>query len=244
MAADTPVLENTTTVRRRDYGYTVPTHRDFVAEEDLHNARIKDTYARLINPDNRIEDVFGTARAAAPVQESAPVQATAPVAEVAPSVRAAAPQIYRVENARADSVLFRADSTINRVAEEAYAPATIEAPVAQIESEEEDEDLRPTPTTIQYQTIGEKSEQVAVRSIAGKRQHVIGKKEKIIIAVAIAIVVALIALVIVNSTIIANLNEDIADVQAQMTTVRGALAGVNATIEEVVPESIRNLIIK
>lgn len=241
MAADTPVMENTTTERRRDYGYSVPVHRDFLAEEDVHNARIRDTYARLINPDNRIEDVFDT-RSETCVRESASVQ-VAPVAEFVPNVSAAATQVYRVKNARADSMLFRADSPINRVAEEACVPANVSA-VAQTESEDDDEDLRPTPTTIQYQTIGEKSAQESFGAIAGKKQRVIGRKEKIIIAVAIAVVVALIALVIVNSTIIANLDENIADVQARMTTVRGALAGVNASIEEVVPESIRDLIIK
>ena len=70
MAVDTPVLERPTT-NERLRECAVPSRIDFMAEEG-HNARIRDTYKRLINPDNKIEDVFGRVQAEEPVavQES------------------------------------------------------------------------------------------------------------------------------------------------------------------------------
>lgn len=213
MAVDTPVLERNTSVKNSE-SFAVPTRRDYMAEDE-HNARIRDTYARLINPNNRIEDVFVANRA--PERDET-------VAE--PVVQ----RPYLVENARADAAIFRADSAINSKSFE---------DVSEVESnqivdyEEEDEDLRPTPTTIQYQTIGKKA-QAVVSSTTDKRLFSLGKKEKIILAVVVAVIVALIALVIVNSAVISRLNADIAAVQNSITTVRGALAGVNSTMEEII----------
>lgn len=211
MAVDTPVLERSTNVKNSER-YAVPTRMDYMAEDE-HNARIRDTYARLINPNNKIEDVFAANKAAE--REIAPAE---PVVQ----------RPYLVENARADAAIFRADSAINS--------KTVED-VAEVEQvvdyEEEDEDLRPTPTTIQYQTIGKKA-QTAVASTTDKRLFSLGKKEKIIIAVFLAVVVALVTLVIVNSAVISRLNADIAAVQNSITTVRGALAGVNAEMKEII----------
>ena len=55
MAVDTPVLERITSDEAKKC--SVPSRMDIMAEEE-HNARIRDTYARLINPENKIEDVF------------------------------------------------------------------------------------------------------------------------------------------------------------------------------------------
>lgn len=211
MAVDTPVLESITDERVREY--TLPSRMEVMAEEE-HNARIKDTYQRLINPENKIEDVFGKKEE-----------------------KAAAPAVakpYLVENARANADIFRADSAINAVSTEILGEHTEEVAVAP--EEYEDEDLRPTSTTIQFQTIGKVNTQK--ESVAVKKNFVFGKKEKIIVAVFVAVVVALLAIVIVNSTIISNLNADIAHVQEGITTVRGAIAGVNSTVEEIIYSSI------
>ena len=213
MAVDSPVLERIAG-ERKERQYAVPTRLDFMAEEE-HNARIRDTYARLINPENKIEDVFSRA------QQEEKAEVEQPVVHEAP----AAFRPYVVENARADAAIFRADSAINRrvATVEAVAPA-----------EEESEDLRPTPTTIQYQTIGKQGEQSAATATPQKRADVFGKREKIIVAIFVAVMVALVTLVIVNSAIISNLNADIAKVQDSITTVRGAIAGVNSTVEEII----------
>lgn len=218
MAVDTPVLERPTT-NERLRECAVPSRIDFMAEEE-HNARIRDTYKRLINPDNKIEDVFGR------------VQAEEPVA-VQESVAPARP--YYVENARADAAIFRADSAVNARREEAVAAQPDVAAFAP--AEEENEDSLPTPTTIQYQTLG-RAEEKKVSETTDKRTHLFGKREKIIVAVFVAVVVALLTLVIVNSAVIANLNADITHVQDSITTVRGALAGVNSSVEEIIHNSI------
>ena len=218
MAVDTPVLERPTT-NERIRECAVPSRIHLMAEEE-HNARIRDTYKRLINPDNKIEDVFGR------------VQAEEPVA-VQESVAPARP--YYVENARADAAIFRADSAVNARREEAVAAQPEVAAFAP--TEEENEDSLPTPTTIQYQTLG-RAEEKKVSETTDKRTHLFGKREKIIVAVFVAVVVALLTLVIVNSAVIANLNADITHVQDSITTVRGALAGVNSSVEEIIHNSI------
>ncbi len=220
MAVDTPVLERPTT-NERLRECAVPSRIDFMAEEE-HNARIRDTYKRLINPDNKIEDVFGR------------VQAEEPVA-VQESVVSASARPYYVENARADAAIFRADSAVNARREEAVAAQPEVAAFAP--AEEENEDSLPTPTTIQYQTLG-RAEEKKVSGTTDKRTHLFGKREKIIVAVFVAVVVALLTLVIINSAVIANLNADITHVQDSITTVRGALAGVNSSVEEIIHNSI------
>lgn len=220
MAVDTPVLERVTDERVREY--SLPSRMEDMAEEE-HNARIKDTYQRLINPENKIEDVFG--------KKEEKAEAAQPVKQAAPAVA----KPYLVENARANADIFRADSTINAVSEEILEAKTEEAVTASPE-EYEDEDLRPTSTTIQFQTIGG----VNTQKSAAKKQSgfVFGKREKIIVAVFVAVVVALITLVIVNSAIISSLDAEIAHVQEGITTVRGAIAGVNSTVEEIIYGSI------
>lgn len=220
MAVDTPVLERPTT-NERLRECAVPSRIDFMAEEE-HNARIRDTYKRLINPDNKIEDVFGR------------VQAEEPVA-VQESIVSASARPYYVENARADAAIFRADSAVNARREEAVAAQPEVAAFAP--AEEENEDSLPTPTTIQYQTLG-RAEEKKVSGTTDKRTHLFGKREKIIVAVFVAVVVALLTLVIINSAVIANLNADITHVQDSITTVRGALAGVNSSVEEIIHNSI------
>lgn len=218
MAVDTPVLERPTT-NERLRECAVPSRIDFMAEEE-HNARIRDTYKRLINPDNKIEDVFGRVQA----EETVAVQES-----VAPA------RSYYVENARADAAIFRADSAVNARREEAVSAQPEVAAFAP--AEEENEDSLPTPTTIQYQTLG-RAEEKKVSETTDKRTHLFGKREKIIVAVFVAVVVALLTLVIVNSAVIANLNADITHVQDNITTVRGALAGVNSSVEEIIHNSI------
>ncbi len=226
MAVDTPVLERV--IVNAEKKWSVPSRMDVMAEEE-HNARIKDTYARLINPDNKIEDVFGRTEekanvaAAQPVVQSAPAQAKRSIT---------GNHAYVVENARADAAIFRADSAVN--AQRAQVTAIKPVAAVAVPAEEENEDLRPTPTTIQYQTIG----MTGVKKVAAtdKKAFVFGKREKIIVAVFVAVVIALLTLVIVNATIISSLNAEISQVQDSITTVRGAIAGVNSTVGEVVEE--------
>ena len=143
---------------------------------------------------------------------------------------------YVVENARADAAIFRADSAVNAKREQAVAMQTAEVAVA-APAEEENEDLRPTSTTIQYQTIGVAGVKVAdvkKDTKAEKKAFVFGKREKIIVAVFVAVV----TLVIVNATIISNLNAEISTVQNSITTVSGAIKGVNSSVSDLVEEIV------
>lgn len=223
MAVDTPVLDRVTVEEERKY--SVPSRMDFMAEEE-HNARIRDTYARLINPENKIEDVFNRAEKQTAATVSQPVMQSAP-AQVRP---------YHVENARADAAIFRADSAINARKEQTVdfiGEVAADAPA----QEEENEDLRPTPATIQYQTINRAGTKKATES---KKGFAFGKREKIIVAVFVAVVVALITLVIVNATIISNLNAEVAQVQNNIATVRGAISGVNSSVSGMIEEIVNN----
>ena len=222
MAVDTPVLERPTQEKVREYA--VPSRFDVVAEAE-HNARIKDTYAKLINPENKIEDILNRAQKNAKMQE--------PTANQAPEVV----RPYLVENARADADIFRASSAINSKAVDASA-VEFEQAIQEVNMDDEDEELRPTPTTIQYQTIGKLAVEEKAEVSKGAKAFTFGKKEKIIFAIVVAVVVALVALIIINSTVIRTLNADIARVQESLTTVRGALAGVNSTVEEIINNSI------
>lgn len=220
MAVATPVLERKSS--DKEESVVSRTYRtSSVISDEAHNARIKDNYARLINPDNKIEDIFAQSYVAAP--EAVPVrrEAAEPV-EVKP---------YLVENARADADIFRADSAINRASAvadvAAVASSTVTDTVGAVTvvdqaEEDENEDLRPTKTTIQYRTVGE-TDKTAKQETAEKRGQVLGKKEKIIIATFVSLVIVLFSLVIINSAIIANFESDIAAIQNGIQTVKSSV---------------------
>ena len=208
MAVATPVLERKTIDNDKRETLASLTQ----SEEEIHNARIKENYAKLINPEVGLRELVG---------EPVPSR-QAPREEVKP---------FLVENARADAAIFRADSAINMRAQ-------VITPEKAQKEEVESEDLRPTQTTIQYRTIDEKNKS-SVKTSAKETEHVLGKREKVIIAVFVSVVVALFALVIINSIIIANLNSDLAVIEQGITSARAALQNVNSQITEITsPENI------
>ncbi|MGN0807576.1 MAG: hypothetical protein ACI4MN_03905 [Candidatus Coproplasma sp.] len=212
MAVDTPVLERRASelTRANNVPFAVPSRSEYEAEE-AHNARIKDNYARLINPNNKIEDVFNQS-AAAPVQES--VQVAQPVQS----------QPYLVQNARADAAIFRADNPINK---RFVADAVV---VNEVCEEEESEDLRPTAATIQYRTVDkdEESEPETLHS----ESFSLTKKQKTVLIVLAAVVVALIALIVINATVLANINSDIAVLNTEIAEVNAQLQSSIANIND------------
>lgn len=178
---------------------------NYISAEEKHNSQISANYARLINPENSIRDILARGEAVLSDEKSVMVTEREPafkrVTEVAP---------YRVENARANADIFRADSLVNKRSAVAVAEA-------QPADEEDDEDLRPTQTTIQYQTVGvKKTEEGKIATQAktsSKRTLQLTKKDKITVAVAFAVIVALFVLIIVNSAIIAGLNNEVSILQ-------------------------------
>lgn len=161
-----------------------------------------------------------------PVVEQPVVQQ--PVMQQPAMVQAEQPaQPYLVTNARADAEIFRADSPVNqRFVNPAQAPVVID--------EEENEDLRPTMTTIQYKNMTE-SEKREVRAIAAEQRNkrVLSGRDKAIIATFISVVVALFVLVIVNSAVIAGLNSELSIIENNINTVSWALDNVNAQIDSI-----------
>ena len=196
---------------------------------------------------------------------SQPAQAYAPAAQPAQQTYAhqayaqpAQQPAYMVRGARADADIFRADSPVNAMhattmyastPAEAYAAAkaqaaAISAAQPRVE-EEENEDLRPTPTTIQYQTIGANG--VAISDSAARvmqegeisrpaeraeKRLSLSKRDKIVMGVIIGLILAVFVLIIVNSAVISNLSADITYLEGQYETARAAYETASAELNE------------
>lgn len=280
MAVATPVIE------RRTYNQSIESEARSagMTADELHNARMKDNLARLLNPENKIKDVVASIDAdGTQVIQAAPEAVQAPERSVAPSVvygadgiiarpasavqtpaaeapayapaHSAVQPVYVVKNARANADIFRADSPVNRPAQayaatpaQAYeaARAMAAANVAPATEEEENEDLRPTPTTIQYQTIGANGT-VIINSAARTMQEgeiarpaereepakiSLTKRDKVIIGVIVSLILAVFVLIIVNSAIISGLNSEIAAYEGMVSDVQSQYAAVAEDLEE------------
>lgn len=171
-----------------------------MSADECHNSRIKVNYAKLINPDTTIGDVIPKE----PVRQQ----------QVIEPVRIQKP--FLVEDARANSPIFRADSEINNR----------QAEVAQ-EEEEENEDLRPTAETIRHKSIAG-TKLVIDDKISNKQSKVskMKKRDKVLLAVALLVIVALFVLVIINSAVLSNLNSEISNLQSNLETVKDNYAEV------------------
>lgn len=221
MSVATPVLERKADTEEKEY---LRSYRStFMTDDERHNLLISENYAKLINPESKMSDIV--------------IKRNGNYAEkqIAASEEVKQQKPYLVENARADADIFRADNPINR---KLFENAVNENQDIQAE-EEENEDLRPTKTTIQYKTEGVKRTvvdgKIEVKSEQVKRA-VLTKKDKIIIAVALTVIIALFALIIINSVVISHLNSDVSYLQSTLTNVEStyeqALAAKNAYLEE------------
>ena len=116
MAVATPIIE-------RKISRQVSENAGMTADE-LHNARMGNNLARLLNPEYKIKDIVASIDAegsdvvaTAPAAEQQ-VQSTAPARQYDNGIiarRAPAQEVYTVKNARADADIFRADSAVNRI---------------------------------------------------------------------------------------------------------------------------------
>lgn len=206
--------------------------------EESEYSRIKRNYAMLINPELKAGDLLGQkyeeqAAAQAQAMQNRAMQVQAMQAQIqamkAQSVRteeavAAPAKPYLVENARADSQLFRADSAIN-------LNRQMPVKLAQADNEdEENEDLRPTPTTIQYRTTNMQNttEEGVIQNKSVEKRSILSKREKIIIAAVVGVFIMLFALIIINSAIISNISNDIEAFQSSLTVAKEELEEVNS----------------
>ncbi len=192
-----------------------------MTEDEQHNAQISEIYARLISSTVNVDEVLG--------RTQQPVQAQ-PRNELFTKP-------YLVENARADAEIFRADSPVNRKVEEMQPVMVAE------DSEEENEDLRPTTTTIQYKTYGVKKtvEEGKIENTDAEKRAGLSKKEKIIIATIVSIIVAMFVLIIVNSAIISGINADLGSLQTSLTTVKASYAGISDEVNDILSNAGENV---
>ena len=211
MAVAAPVLERRTATEER----TSRVYNAAPITDEEHNSRIRQNYARLINPENKIDAAL----------DRAPVEAVeTPVAEER-KISYAQPAF--VENARADADIFHAHSEINlRLAAQQKLSAEMSS------DEEEDEDLRPTLTTIQYKTTGVKNsvEEGKIENTGVEKRAGLSKRDKIIIASIVGVILVMLILVIVNSAVLSNINGDVSSLQSSLATLKGSYEGVKDEI--------------
>ena len=211
MAVLAPILERKINTENDFSVKRISTQTNFTKEESRpttfkttdedHNARIKSIYEKIINPDSTVSDIIQNE----PVQQ----RAEEPVIEQAP---------IWVENARADSDLFRVDSMINS----RQAQATKEAEKEQEQQEEEEnEDLRPSEETFKYRTVA-KNTVVVEDKTADKhvKENKFSKRDKIVMVVALLVIVALFVLVIINSAVLSNLNREVSALQNDLVVAQ------------------------
>lgn len=198
---------------------------NLMTADEKHNSKISYNYAKLINPEYSLNDIIDRNVPVSNIEEVnvAPVQE-----EVRPE------SLYLVENARADADVFRADSLVNRRVVE-----TAETTANSSVDEEENEDLRPTATTIQYRTANavKPTEKSKIATHSSTKKLGLTKKDKIIIAVAVTVIIALFVLIIVNSAVISGLNSDVSTLQSALTQAENAYSEALSAKEAYLEES-------
>ncbi len=212
-----PVLERKISFERESE-YEEDMRGPVMTEDERHNSRISTNYAKLINPSCTLNDI---------IDKNKEVEAPKKEIEFAPE-RVYAQKPYLVENARADADIFRADSAVNR--------RLINKPVVdEVVDEEENEDLRPTQTTIQYKTLGvKKGEEIGKIENTASTRRTLSKKNKILIAAIVAVVVALFVLIIVNSAIISSVSSDLNSLQSSLSNATETYNSLNGDMNDYV----------
>ncbi len=238
-----------------------------MTDDEIHNASIKDIYAKIINPEYKLSDIKSAiekvTHPSAPVMQSQPAVQAQPAVQSQPVAQAQSAYsansqaktgnpVYLVQGARADSDLFRADSELNKAFLAQYgigaaqnAQSAYVQPVQQTAViEEENDDIRPTRTTIQYQTIDASGARISDSVLNAYREGEIPrpeekedahsrlsftKRDKIIMGIVLGLILSVFVLIIVNSAIISGLNTDIAALDMQLET---AQQGYEQVLEE------------
>ncbi len=223
MAVATPILEK----RIEDTAEKNCENTEVMSADELHNSKIRRIYAQLINPETKMSDI----RPAEPVQDYAPTRVEN-YEQTISAPQSQEQQVYLVDNARADADIFRADSAINRRVEE-VAEAEPQTAMQQAVSEEENEDLMPSRTTMQYSTDSKKDiEEGTISNRDAAKRISLTKRDKVIIAVVVSVIIALFVLIIVNSAIISSVNNDLGSLQSSLNNARNAYQRVTQEANE------------
>lgn len=197
------------------------TYSAAMTADEQHNSKISEVYKKLINPNAKIDEILDR-KPEEPVRKPRDIFAE---------------KLYLVENARADAEIFRADSPVNRRVEDMQPQV-----VAEADAEEENEDLRPTKTTIQYKTNGVQKtfEEGKIENAGAEKRTGLSKKEKIVIGAVISVIVAMFVLIIVNSAILSGITADVSSLQASLTTIKASYAGISDEINTYVANAVKN----
>lgn len=241
MAAATPVLERRLSALEKK---SIPVTEN--PEEIQHNAQIREKYARLMDRSISVNELMGREEEVdtssmqkfnqSEYYKANPHEALfgnrSELNAVNNNNAPAAPRIELVTNARADADIFRADSPINQ---RYFAEQQIVNDA--VMNEDESEDLRPTPATIQYGSAERINDEAIPTSTVKETEKAetrpaIGKREKIIIGTFISMVVALFVLVIINSAIISKLNSDINTAEESLAAIESEYARVYESVED------------
>ena len=97
------------------------------------------------------------------------------------------------------------------VSPELAQPQESLAPEAEV-FEEEDEDLAPTATTIQYRTAREEKRTI----VEEKKGHAMTTQGKLLMAIYAVVVVVILALIIINTSVLRTIDASIADRRADL----------------------------
>ena len=197
MAVATPILEKR---KEEVQEKSVSGYSCLDIADKIHNSGISERFKQIMNIENTMSDLKSATVLPESVQTATPAQN----------------EIYQVEGARTNAELFRADSAINRNV--SFAQTEVQ-PAAQL-TEEENEDLVPTRTTMQYISANKEVEsEGAIENRAGKRIN-LSKRDKIIIGAVVAVIVALLTLIIVNAAIISGASRDLDSLQSTLNDAR------------------------
>ena len=233
MATATPVLERERREERdlKAYGKLTGREDSAVMTEEQKairfNSRIADNYQRLINPEYHKAEEIAPELRAAEEETFAPAR---PVFDAAPAfepVRQPEQTAYGYgERLTVNSPVFGAEARTAEYAAPQEAPVQefVQTPdFASYDYEqapaytEEEADLMPTSTTIQYKSdLFEEEKPVEVEE---KKGYALTAKGKLLMAVYAVVVVVILALIIINTSVLKTLDADIADQQEALNAV-------------------------
>ena len=193
-----------------------------MTSDESHNARIKFNYAKIIDPEMTVQDIFNNDVQPKCVEEPVAVQIPA---EAQISNVNQMPEL--VDSARVDTDLFRVNSLMNN-----RQPVAAAEP-EQEQEDEENEDLRPSEETFKYRTLA--ASKTAIDSKVSNKQVKVSKfskRDKVIMAVALLVIVALFVLVIVNSAVLSNLHGDVSSLQSDLVVAEQNYTEVKGNSED------------
>lgn len=242
MATATPVLERERTSERdlRAYGRIaggVENTQEMTEEQKAlrFNSRISENYQKLINPEySRAEDF------AAPAEQASAEDIfargafdSAPAFEQVPAYQAPAFQQAPVaERLSVQSPVFGQEARAAVYEAPAEAPVYTEQAYEQQAPAyaEEDADLMPTATTIQYRSDLFEDEK-PVAAVEEKKRYALTSKGKLLMAVYALVVVVILALIIINTSVLKTLDGDVAEQEARLSETMSQSQAVKDDID-------------